>query len=73
MFRGLQHWLDTFGAPRPPRAQIIPQRWRIPFYIGLSLLSLLVLLLLVIYVVIPGIKANQAGALAPALVSVLST
>jgi len=62
VFRGLQHWLDTFGVPRPLRPQIIPTRWRIPFYIGLSLLSFVVLLLLVIYVLIPGIKANQAGA-----------
>jgi len=73
LFRGLQHWLDTFGVPRPPRAQIIPQRWRIPFYIGLSVLSFVVLLLLVIYVVIPGINANRAGALIPGLVSTLST
>lgn len=73
MLKGLQHWLDTFGVPRPPRPQIIPARWRIPFYIGLSVLSLLMLLLLVYYVVIPGIKVQQSGSLTPAVISALIT
>ena len=59
-FKHLKHFLDTFGEPRPKRAQIIPDRYRIPFYLALSVLSLLVLILLVQFVVRPGIEAQKA-------------
>ena len=62
MAGGLRHFLDTFGVPRPPRPRIIPARWRVPFYIGLSVVSLLALLILIFYVVIPGIRASQPSA-----------
>lgn len=58
---GIRHFLDTFGVPRPPRPKIIPERWRVAFYVGLSVVSLVVLLALVMYVVIPGIKTQQSG------------
>ena len=62
MAGGLRHFLDTFGVPRPPRPRIIPERWRVPFYIGLSVVSLIALLILIFFVVIPGVRASQTNA-----------
>ncbi len=59
-FERLKHALDTFGEPRPPRPPLIPERYRIPFYLTLSLVSFLALILLVWFVLIPGIRAQSA-------------
>lgn len=56
-FERIRHFLDTFGEPRPPRPQLIPGPYRIPFYIALVIVSFLALLALVKFVVIPGIDA----------------
>lgn len=58
-FERTRHFLDTFGEPRPPRPQIIPKQYRIPFYVALSIASLLLLVLLVWLVVIPGVRSHS--------------
>ena len=45
-----------------PGRELIPTRWRIPFFIALAVVSLIALGLLVTFVVVPGINAQQSGA-----------
>ena len=60
-------WLiENWGKEPEPRPPIIPGPWRIPFYIGLSVVSLAVLALLVYYVIMPGMRAEQPSRPAPA-------
>lgn len=58
-FERLKHFLDTFGEPRPPRPPLIPERYRVPFYLTLSLVSFVALIVLVWFVLIPGIRAQS--------------
>lgn len=58
-FERLKHALDTFGEPRPPRPPMIPERYRVPFYLTLSLVSFVALVLLVWFVLIPGIRSQS--------------
>jgi len=60
-FERLKHFLDTFGEPRPPRPPLIPERYRVPFYLTLSLVSFVALIVLVWFVLIPGIRAQSAS------------
>jgi len=60
-FERLKHFLDTFGEPRPPRPPLIPERYRVPFYLTLSLVSFIALIVLVWFVLIPGIRAQSAS------------
>jgi len=60
-FERLKHFLDTFGEPRPPRPPLIPERYRVPFYLSLSLVSLIALIVLVWFVLIPGIRAQSTS------------
>jgi hypothetical protein len=69
VFDRLQKWFDWVTREREPRPPIIPEPWRIPFYFGISLLSLAALVALVWFVVIPGITAQQAGSSGSAGVS----
>lgn len=59
-FERTKHFLDTFGEPRPPRPPLIPKRYRVLFYLALSMVSLVVLIALVWFVLIPGIRSQQA-------------
>jgi len=59
-FEKTKHFLDTFGEPRPPRPPILPPRWRVPFYLGLAVVSFVILVALVWFVLIPGIRAQQS-------------
>jgi hypothetical protein len=68
-FERTKHFLDTFGEPRPPRPQIIPGPYRIPFYLALSLVSLIALIVLVWFVVIPGVRSYSNPAATPAVPS----
>ena len=62
-FERTRHFLDTFGEPRPPRPPLIPKPYRIPFYIGLAVVSFLALVALVWFVVIPGVRGySESGA-----------
>ncbi len=60
-FERIRHFLDTFGEPRPPRPPLIPERYRVPFYLALSLVSFVALIVLVWFVLIPGIHAQSAS------------
>jgi len=64
-FERTKHFLDTFGVPRPPRPQIIPGPYRIPFYLTLSLVSLIALIALVWFVVIPGVRSYSESTTTP--------
>ena len=54
-----QAFLDRLGEPAPEKPPIIPQRWRMPFFVGISLTSLLVLALFLRFVVIPAVRSQQ--------------
>ena len=60
-FERTKHFLDTFGEPRPPRPPLIPKRYRALFYFAVSVVSLVVLIALVWFVLIPGIRSQQAA------------
>ena len=57
----VRRFLTNLQKPPEPRdtPPLIPQRLRIPFFLGLSAVSLIILLLLVWFVVIPAIGAQQ--------------
>lgn len=54
--------LDRVPDERPP---VIPKPYRIPFFVGLSIVALLALVLVVQLVVLPGIRAQQSGSATP--------
>jgi hypothetical protein len=58
----IQRFLANMSTPPEPGPELIPTPWRIPFFIGLLVISLIALALVVRFVVIPGIDAQQAGA-----------
>jgi len=68
-FERTKHFLDTFGEPRPPRPPLIPEPYRIPFYIALAVVSLAALVALIWFVLIPGIEAYSSMPTAPVAVS----
>lgn len=55
----IKRFFDNFGKMPPEKPPIIPKPYRIPFFLGLSLLALIGLVLVVWLVVIPGIQAQQ--------------
>jgi hypothetical protein len=54
----LQAAIDKAGEPKPERPPIIPARWRIPFFVGLAVVSVALLALLVHYVVVPAVRSS---------------
>jgi len=72
-FERTRHFLDTFGEPRPPRPPLIPQRYRVTFYLMLSLVSFIALVVLVWFVLIPGIRAQSASQSVPVPASTSTT
>jgi hypothetical protein len=50
------------STPPEPGPELVPARWRIPFFICLLVISLIALAALLRFVVIPGIDAQQSGA-----------
>ena len=60
-----RRFLDNFGTIPPERPPLIPERYRMPFFLGLSVLALVTLVLVVWLVVIPGIAAEQATTRVP--------
>ena len=65
MINPFRYIRDNWGKEPEPRPPIVPGPWRIPFFIGVSVLSVIALALLVTYVIIPGIRAQQQLAPAP--------
>jgi membrane protein insertase Oxa1/YidC/SpoIIIJ len=49
------------SKPPEPGPELIPSPYRIPFFIGLVVVSLIALAMVVRFVVIPGIKAQQSS------------
>jgi hypothetical protein len=58
----VEQFMSNFSRPMEPGRELIPTRYRVPFFIALMVLSLIVLVLLVRFVVVPGITAQQSGA-----------
>ena len=58
----VRRFFDNIAEPPQPGPELIPKRWRIPFFLALIALSLLALALVVRFVVIPGIGAQQSRA-----------
>jgi membrane protein insertase Oxa1/YidC/SpoIIIJ len=58
----VEQFMSNFSRPLEPGRELIPTRYRVPFFIALAALSLIVLVLLVRFVVVPGIAAQQSGA-----------
>ena len=56
----LKRFIDNFGKMPEARPPLIPTRWRIPFFIGLSIGALTLLVLLLWLVVLPAIRAQEA-------------
>jgi hypothetical protein len=56
----VQRFFANMSKPPEPGPELIPTRWRIPFFIGLAIVSLGTLLLLVWFVVVPGIAAQRS-------------
>lgn len=42
-----------------PSPEIIPKKWRIPFFVALTVISLLLLLAVIVFVVVPGVRSMQ--------------
>lgn len=59
MTNPIRWFIENFGKRPEPRPPIIPQRWRIPFFVALSVVSAAALLALVYFVVVPGIQAQR--------------
>ncbi len=57
----VQRFFANMSKPPEPGPELIPTRWRIPFFVGIAIVSLVVLLLLVRFVVAPGIAAQQSN------------
>jgi membrane protein insertase Oxa1/YidC/SpoIIIJ len=57
----VQRFFANMSKPPEPGPELIPTRWRIPFFIGLAVVSLAALVLLVRLVVVPGIAAQQSA------------
>ena len=55
----VRRFFDNIAQPPKPGPDLIPQRWRVPFFLALIVVSLLALGLVVRFVVIPGIHAQQ--------------
>jgi membrane protein insertase Oxa1/YidC/SpoIIIJ len=55
----VRRFFDNMSQPPEPGPELIPTRWRIPFFIGLAIVSLILLVAMVRFVVIPGIAAQQ--------------
>jgi hypothetical protein len=63
-----KYFIENFGKEPEPGPPLIPEPWRIPFFVAVCITSLLALALVVYFVVIPGMQAEQAAP--PASVSV---
>ena len=57
----IRRFFDNMSSPPAPGPELIPTRWRIPFFIGLVAISLVGLAIVVRFVVVPGIEAQQPG------------
>jgi hypothetical protein len=60
-----RRFFDNMSNPPEPGPERIPQRWRIPFFAGLALVSIIALVVLMRFVVVPGIAAQQPVVPAP--------
>jgi hypothetical protein len=59
----LKRFFDNFGkVPEEEPKELIPHDIRIPFFLGLAVVSLILLGLLLWFVVIPAISAQQTAA-----------
>ena len=54
-----QAFLDKLGEPAPEKPPMIPPRWRMPFFVSLTLVSLVVLAAFVWFVVVPAVRSQQ--------------
>ncbi len=54
-------FFDNFGKVPEEKPPLIPQPYRIPFFLTLALVSLAVLVLLVWLVIVPGIRSQQSS------------
>lgn len=61
----LKRFFENFGKIPEEKPPVIPARWRIPFFVGLSIVAFVLLVLLVWLVVLPGIRAQQARLATP--------
>jgi hypothetical protein len=57
----VEQFMSNFSRPLEPGRELIPKPWRIPFFVGMAVLSLVALALLLNFVVIPAIHAQQPG------------
>jgi membrane protein insertase Oxa1/YidC/SpoIIIJ len=57
----VRRFFDNMSKPPEPGPELIPTRWRIPFFIGLAVVSLILLAAMIRFVVVPGIAAQQAA------------
>jgi hypothetical protein len=62
VFDSLQAFFDRATAPKPEKPPIIPPRWRMPFFIGMTLASLAAIALFIWFVVMPAVRAQSSGA-----------
>ena len=58
----IERFLSNYKTPPEPRADRIPEKWRVAVYLGVAALSLVALVLVVRYVVVPGVNAQQSSA-----------
>jgi membrane protein insertase Oxa1/YidC/SpoIIIJ len=57
----VNRFFENMSNPPEPGPELIPKRWRVPFFAGLALVSIIVLALLLRFVVLPGIDAQQGA------------
>jgi len=57
----IERFMANLSDPPEPGPELIPTRWRIPFFVTLVVVSLVLLALVVRFVVVPGISSQQAG------------
>ena len=57
----IRRFFDNMSKPPEPGPELIPKRWRVPFFLGLIAVSLIALAIIVRFVVVPGIGAQNSA------------
>jgi hypothetical protein len=57
----LGRFTDNLREPPEEKPPLIPEPWRIPFFLGLSCVALIMLVLLVSLVVVPAVRQQNAA------------
>ena len=60
-----KRFFDNFANPPEPGPPLIPERWRIPFFVTLVIVSIVALGIVIRFVVVPGISEQSTAPKTP--------